>query len=137
MLKLTAQDEDDLAVISAQMQDAVLKPIDMRYDAKRRRFALVANRFAWDAMPEKQRRRAGLHFDGVLGVQQAGFDKVDRNTVLSLLAISFSLGDAPGGTLTLRFAGGPSLKLNVECLDAAMADMGPAWATARKPVHVD
>jgi Protein of unknown function (DUF2948) len=137
MLKLTAQDGDDLAVISAQMQDAVLKFIDMRYDAKRRRFALVANRFAWDAAPAKLRRRTGLHFDGVLGVQRAGFEKVDRNSVLSLLAINFSLGEVPGGVITLLFAGGPSLKLNVECLDAAMADLGAAWSTEHQPEHVN
>ena len=55
MLRLSALDVEDLAVISAQMQDAVLLAGDMRYDPKRKQFALVANRFAWD---EAERRRS-------------------------------------------------------------------------------
>jgi Protein of unknown function (DUF2948) len=117
------------------MQDAVLKMTDISFNAKRRQFALVGNRFAWDAMPLKQRRRAGLHFDAVLGVKRAGFEKAVADTVLCLLSVNFELTDAPSGFITLAFAGGQTIRLHVECLDAGLKDLGPAWSTDHKPTH--
>ena len=60
-------------------------------------------------------------------------DKPDR--VLSLLAIGFEAGDAPSGQVTLTFSGGVSIQLEVECLEAEMRDLGPAWSTRNKPDH--
>lgn len=137
MLRLTAQDSDDLAVISAQMQDAVLKLSDMSFNSKRRRFAFVANRFAWDAAPEKLRRRAGLHFDSVLGVKRSGFANAGSDSILSLLAITFTQTEAPSGFVTLAFSAGHSIRLDVECLDCAIADLGPIWSTDHQPEHAE
>jgi Protein of unknown function (DUF2948) len=135
MLRLLAQDGDDLSIISAQMQDAIVTFSDMAFDAKRRNFVLVANRFAWDAAPAKIRRRTGLHFENVLGVQRLGFAHMSGESVLSLLAVTFVARDELAGTVTLLFSAGHSIRLNVECLDASMADMGPAWATTNQPDH--
>jgi hypothetical protein len=135
MLRLTAQDVDDLNVISAQMQDAVLKFSDLNFNAKRRRFALVANRFAWDDAKAKTRRRTGLHFDHVISVQKQGFKNVGPETILSLLAISFKTVDDLSGHITLAFSAGHQLRLDVECVDATLADMGPAWSTETTPSH--
>lgn len=136
MLRLQAQDGDDLAVISAQMQDAVLKLADISYNSKRRQFVLVVNRFAWDAAPEKLRRRSGLHFESVLSAKRFGFSNTGKDTILSLLAVTFEQTDAPAGIVTLAFSAGHSVRLEVECLDAVMADMGPAWPTDFQPDHV-
>jgi hypothetical protein len=136
MLRLTAQDKDDLAVISAQMQDAVLKLGDIRFDSRRRQFALVANRFAWDAAPLKIRRRTGLHFESVLNVKKIGFSNTSGDTILSLLAIGFAETDSPSGFVTLLFSGGHSIRLDVECLEAVMSDLGPTWSTNHQPEHV-
>ena len=135
MLRLTARDADDLNVISAQRQDAVLKFADLNFNSKRRRFTLVANRFAWDDAKAKTRRRAGLHFDHVTSVQKQGFKNVGPETVLSLLAISFSFIDDLSGHITLAFSAGHQLRLEVECVDATLADMGPAWPTEMTPSH--
>jgi hypothetical protein len=136
MLRLTAHDGDDLAVISAQMQDAVLKLVDISYNSKRRQFVLVTNRFAWDAAPEKLRRRSGLHFESVLSAKRIGFSNTGKDTILSLLAITFEPSEAPSGVVTLVFSAGHSVRLEVECLDAVMADMGPPWSTDFQPDHV-
>jgi Protein of unknown function (DUF2948) len=135
MLRLTAHDSDDLAVISAQMQDAVLKLSDVSFNSKRRRFAFVANRFAWDAAPEKLRRRAGLHFDSVLAAKRAGFANAGRDTILSLLSITFTPTQSPSGFVTLAFSAGHSIRLDVECLESTMADLGPTWSTDHQPDH--
>lgn len=138
MLHLTAFDAEDLGVISAQMQDAVVRFADVGYLKRQRRFALVANRFAWDRLPEKERRRTGVTFNGVTGVRRQGPQMPDGFTVLSLLAITFTpSGDEEGlgGTITLTFAAGHVIALDVEVIDVALDDLGPAWSTGMTPEH--
>ena len=116
------------------MQDAVLKLGDLGYSAKKKQFALVANRFAWEA-DERQRRRAGLHFDRVLAVKAHKIRQGDKDAVLELLAITFEAGEAPSGSIVLAFAGGATIRLEVECIEASLKDLGPAWATPYQPSH--
>ncbi len=117
------------------MQDAILLVGDMRFDPKRAQFALVANRFAWDAEGRRERRRTGLHFDRVREVKTRNIRTPEKDAVLSLLSITFTETDAPSGEVLLTFAGGGSARLSVECLECQMSDLGPAWETARVPRH--
>ena len=135
MLKLAALDAEDLSIISAHMQDAVLKVGDVGHARGIKQFALVANRFAWDAEGERQRRRTGLHFDRVLAVRSQNIRRGDPEAVLSLLAIGFTETDAPSGEVLLTFSGGGTIKLTVECLEAQLRDLGPAWASAQVASH--
>jgi hypothetical protein len=135
MLQLAALDAEDLGVISAHMQDAVLLVGDMSYNAKRKQFALIANRFAWDEEEIRQRRRSGLHFDRVLAVKQMNIRASEKDAVLSLLSIGFEKGDPPSGIIVLTFSGGGSIRLTVECIEAALKDLGPAWGTEHTPIH--
>ena len=48
-LKLLALDTEDLEVISAHVQDAVVRVADMGYARGDRRFALLMNRFDWES----------------------------------------------------------------------------------------
>ncbi|WP_172122514.1 MULTISPECIES: DUF2948 family protein [unclassified Devosia] len=137
-LKLLALDSEDLEVISAHVQDAVVRVSDMGYARADRRFALLMNRFDWesaDARGKGLRKRAGLHFDRVSHVAIAGFDPNARDGVLELLAVTFSVTDDPAGIVELSFAGGGTVRLTVECLEARLADLGAAWAAAAKPAH--
>lgn len=140
-LKLLALDESDLTVISAQMQDALTKPATFDYRPGARRFSLVANRFAWDAetgtrAQGHQRRQAALSFARVRAVRTIGVRRGDRDQVLSLLAIRFAPGDAaPAGTIELVFADEAAIRLDVEVIEAQMADLGAAWETSFKPRH--
>lgn len=138
MLRLTALDAEDLSVISAHMQDAVLMVGDLSYLRKARKFALVANRFVWEhgAKAEHfERRRAGLHFERVNKVMAYNIRRDDREAVLSLLSIGFEEGEAPSGAIVLNFSGGGTIRLEVECIEARIEDLGPAWATAHMPQH--
>lgn len=135
MLRLTALDTEDLAIISAQMQDAVLLAGDMSYDPKRKQFVLLTNRFAWDDAATPQRRRSGLHFDRVLKVKTLNMSHLEKDEVLSLLSVTFAELDAPAGEVLLSFAEGATIRLSVECLEAQMSDLGPAWAAIAVPSH--
>jgi hypothetical protein len=144
-LKLIAFDADDLAVVSAHLQDAVLRVGEIAYLPRNRRFAAIVNRFDWPealdgagGRPEAYtRRRSGLRFERVLGAKVMGIDLARKDTVLSLLALSFEPAEAPGGTVTLHFAGGGAIRLETECIEAELKDLGPVWRAASMPSHPD
>lgn len=139
-LKLIAFDAEDLAVISAHLQDAVLHVGDMAYLPGDMRFALLANRFDWVEAAgargrEFQRRRAGLRFERVLEARTTQLDLAAKDACLELLAIKFEPREQPEGFITLHFAGGAAVRLRVECIEAELADQGAAWTTRSKPAH--
>ena len=139
-LKLAALDEEDLAVISANVQDAVLKVGDIRFLPREGRLLLAMNRFAWDKALGMQarnleRRRAALSFARVSNVKATRIRQDDKDAILSLLAIEFSETDAPAGHVTLLFSGGAAVGFDVECIEAQLADLGAAWATEHMPQH--
>jgi DUF2948 family protein len=142
-LKLIALDADDLAVISAHLQDAVLKVGDLAYLPAEKRFAAVGNRFDWvealkDGTPRGQdyaRRQAALRFERVLAAKVQDIDMRRKDAVLSLLAVSFEPGEAPAGAVTLHFADGGAIRLDVECIEAELKDLGPVWRAKSMPRH--
>ena len=76
-----------------------------------------------------------LHFDRVLAVKSLGIDPARKQEVLSLLALRFVPGDAPAGAIELVFAGGASIRLEVECVEARLTDLGGAWTAGSRPTH--
>src|SRR5580658_9325171 len=124
-LRLLAEDEDDLAVISAALQDAIAKVGDIEWDAKARRFTLALNRYLWETPAGLlgARVRTGLQFGSVLAVKSRNLRRDPPDAVIELLAVRFEAGEAPGGAIRLAFAGGGDLELTVECVDAALADI--------------
>ena len=135
-LKLAAADAEDLEVLSARLQDAVLKLKNVSWQPRKRRFAAVVNRLQWEN-GGKTRVRAGLHFEGVLKVQTQKVKLGAHEAVVSLLAVRFTpnTGEDPGGVIELVLAGGGAFRLTVECVDAELADMTSAWAARGKPDH--
>lgn len=143
-LKLIALDAEDLAVLSAHLQDAVLKVGDMAYLPRERRFAAVVNRFDWLAILSSgkskrlpQRRRSALRFERVTAARLLGIDTAAKDRVLALLAVRYEAAVAPAGAVTLQFAGGAAIRLEVECIEAELRDLGAAWATRSTPDHGD
>lgn len=138
-LKLLALDEEDLQVVSSHLQDAVVRVGDMAYVPAQRRFAAIVNRFDWESVAKDgkgyRRRRTALRFDRVLRAQHKDLQPQKPERVLSLLAIRFEAGEAPSGRVALIFSGDVVIQLEVECVEAEMRDLGPAWATRNKPEH--
>ncbi len=138
-LKLFALDTDDLEVLSAHMQDAVARVGDFAWLPAEKRFVLIVNRFDRTEDPARdnthQRRRTALHFERVEAVRRRGIRQDNPDAVLNLLAIRFEETNAPGGAVELIFSGGAAIRLEVECLEARMADLGPAWSTSSVPAH--
>lgn len=139
-LKLLALDEEDLDVISAHMQDSVFKVGEVSFDSRLGQFALTANRFVWETASSKgkafERRKAALVFKRVTGVKSTGVDRRNKDAVLDLLAIRFEKnGEGPEGVVELMLAAGGVVRLDVECIEVQLADIGGAWETRSRPQH--
>src|SRR5579884_889642 len=137
-LKFVVLDRDDLAVVSAHLQDAVLKVCDVLWRPREKRVVLGLNRFDWEIAQHGhfRRRRCALRFERVLSCKCRHVDPAGKDAVLNLLAIEFNETDPPSGVVRMTFSGGGMLRLDVECLEAELADLGPAWTTSACPVHV-
>ena len=143
-LYLSAQDSDDLAVISALVQDAVFPAGEVKYLAKRRQFALLLNRFRWedrDAAAREGRRfervQSVLSFADVRRVSSRGVAKGDAGLVLSLLSLAIEPGTDGMGRVLMVLAGGGTLALEVDCLDATLRDVTRPYLapSGRVPDH--
>nr|WP_181708404.1 DUF2948 family protein [Chthonobacter rhizosphaerae] len=138
-MKLAALDEEDLKVVSAHVQDAVLRIGDVDYRPREKRILIQLNRFAWEKLDERaksfERRRCCLHFARVEGVKATRIRQDAKDAVLELLTIRFEPTDTPAGHIHLEFAGGGCIRLDVECIESSLTDLGAAWSTANVPAH--
>lgn len=138
-LKLVALDEADLAIVSACLQDAVFKVSDLSYTGGQQVFTLEANRFVWEAGEKAkswERRRAVFAIKRVTAVRSRGIDRTKSDEVHDLLALRFVAGaEAPAGTIEFVLAGGGSVMLDVECIEAQLSDVSGSWGTDFKPRH--
>ena len=136
-LRLRAEDTEDLSVISACLQDALVPVCDLAYDRGDRSFFFVANRFRWEdgvrrAAEEESFRRSlcGVTFREVAAVTYTGFRRSDSGRILSLLAIRHE-----EGAVRLDFSGGASIRLEVARILCHARDLGEPWPTPWQPRH--
>lgn len=143
-LNLKAEDAADLQIVSATLQDAIVRVKDIHYDAKARVFVAVFNRYRWEETPKRAksapgaRVRSGLSVAGVLGVQAQNVKRAPKDAIAQLLAVTFEPSgqpEDPGGDLILEFAGGGKMRLRVECLDILLADVSDPWRARARPDH--
>jgi hypothetical protein len=140
-VKFVALDREDLEVISTHLQDAAVKVADVLWRPEEKRLVIVLNRFDWCSAegdkPEFRRCRSALRFERVSACKCRSVNPHGKDAVLNLLAIEFSETDAPSGVVMLTFSGGGALRVEVECLEVELADLGPSWTVASRPAHVE
>lgn len=133
-LRLRAEDLADLTVVAAALQDALVPVGDIAWLRDEGSFVMAVNRFRWEAPNAEgephERVHAGLRFDKVKQVQFRNIDHGDRGAFLELLTIA-----CDEGRVVIHFAGGAAIRLEVEDLSCALADLGEPWPTAWKPGH--
>jgi hypothetical protein len=131
-LKFVALDPDDLEVISTHLQDAEVKVADVHWRPNEKRLVVGLDRFDWEAWnasdPVMRRCRSALRFDRVLACKCKQVKPDGKDNVLNLLAVEFAGTEAPAGVVTLTFSGGPVLRLDVECLEVELVDLGQQWS---------
>ena len=147
VLKFAVLDEEDLEVASTHLQDAVVKVADVHWRPGEKRLVIALNRFDWESARETntktntnneyRRRRSALRFERVLSCKCQHVNPARKDEVLNLLAVEFQETEAPSGVIILSFSGGATLRLEVECLEAELADLGPTWSTSVCPCHAE
>lgn len=140
-LRLMAATGEDLGVIAALSQDAVAQTVDMSWMKKERRFVMLLNRFRWEdsqaaraAGRPLERVQALLIIDSVLDVQAQGVSPGEKDTVLSLLSVSFEEGEDAAGVVMLTFAGDGAIRLSAECLDVKLKDVSRPYVARAQNV---
>jgi hypothetical protein len=134
-LKLRAEDEDDLAIISAVLQDALVPVAEMVFLPDEQRFVLVANRFMWERKPVDkkghcERTLTGIAFDGVKAVRVRGFERTERDRILQILAVR-----AVPGSIVFEFSGDDAMRLETDQILCHLEDIGEPWPTPWRPRH--
>jgi hypothetical protein len=139
-LKFAALDEEDLAVISTHLQDATVKVADVLWRPAEHRLVVGVDRFDWLSAegdkPAFRRCRAALRFERVSACKCKQVNPAGKDAVLNLLAVEFEPTDSPSGVVKLLFSGGGVVRLEVECLEAELADLGPTWSVDTRPAHI-
>ena len=134
-LKLSALDADDLGVISAAVQDALVAVRDCAYLKDEKRFVLLLNRFQWEADPSidsaHSRTHSALVFNEVTGVRHHDIPLGEPDRMLELLAVTLE----NDGSVALRFASGRAIRLEIGRLACHLGDVGEPWPTPWKPAH--
>jgi hypothetical protein len=137
MLRLLAQTMEDLTVMSALVQDAAVRPADMFYDAKARRFVMLVQRYRWEADHSRTRIRSALRIEHVLQVQQRKLAATAE--IFSLLSLTAEKtateGDDPAHRIGLVFSGGVSVKIEADSLNVVLEDVTGSWSTRQVPAH--
>ena len=127
-LKLIALDADDLAVVSAHVQDARVQTSDIIWRLGEKRLVIGMNRLDWEQTlsGETSPRRliAALRFDRVLSCKSRNIDLQAPEAVLELVGIEFHPGEEPSGSAILMFSHGGALRLDLECLECELTDLG-------------
>jgi hypothetical protein len=129
-LRLRAEDAEDLAVISALVQDAVFLRGDTRWQRPERRFALLVNRFRWEDLPLAERTgrsfervRTVLSIEDALKVRASGLEAVDEDFVLSILSLAWIPGEDGTGAVEITLAGDGVIRVEVEALEVMLRDV--------------
>ena len=137
-LRLRAVGDEDLRVISACLQDAVVAVVDIAYLADENRFLLVANRLRREGRtPDKggERILCGICFESVTRVQRKGLAAGAVDGFLSLLSLQAYEGDTGSVIVELTFSGGAAVRVTADRLRVRLDDMGEAWPTQWAPDH--
>jgi len=133
-LRLIANSQDDLPLIASAVQDAILNMRGIRFDRKARYVSFRLSRYRHEA-ETPSRVEAGLRIDGVISVQSKGVDKTNPEAMTVLLDVTAEMIDKVAAVLTLIFAGGGAMRIEVEAIDVTLADIGEPRKTKSIPSH--
>ena len=136
-LKLVALDREGLGVISAHVQNTCVKRVEMTWLPQQRRFLVAGMRYDWVGAKTGPEERVSsvLRFDRVLKVSHLGLEEISSDATLNLLAVTFEKTDPPAGIIILAFADGALVRLDVECVEVELRDMGLRVPAEACPGH--
>ena len=139
-LKLIAKTEEDLRVISAHLQDSIVKTSEIANLKKNRIFLMQLNRFMWEDVEKgvfrkNKRIRTILKFENVIEVNSKNISQTDKHNFLDFLAIESNQMSDKNYEMKLIFSGDSVIRVVAEVIEVALDDQGEPWDTKNKPKH--
>ena len=141
-LKLIAKTDEDLRVISAHLQDSIVKTSDIANLQKNKIFLMQLNRFMWEDVEKgvfrkNKRIRTVLKFENVLKATSKNVNQKKNDRFLDFLAIEMFKMPDKNFEMNLIFSGDVVIKLVVEAIEVTLDDQGSPWESKNKPRHDD
>ncbi len=134
-LKLLAETQGDLAVISAALQDAILTVGDIKFNKQAQTLMFKASRFMHEKVKGK-RVNTGVQFNNVLSLSAKSIDRSDPQAYLVLLSVNYVENKKEkNGEVHLIFSGGGEMRLHVDYLEARLVDYLQERDTDKLPLH--
>ena len=139
-LKLLATSDEDLRVVAAHLQDAIVSVRDIANLKKNRIFLILLNRFMWEDVEKgvfrkNKRIRTVLKFDNVTKVVSRGISQKKDPNFLDFLTIETNLLPDKSYEINLIFSGNSIIKIRSEVIEATLDDQGNPWESKIKPKH--
>ena len=139
-LKLIARSVEDLRVISAHLQDAIINVSDTANLEKNKIFLMQLNRFMWEDVEKgvfrkNKRIRTVLKFDNVIKVNSKNINQTKKDKFLDFLTIETNLLPDNNYEMKIVFAGDSIIKVISEVIEVTLDDQGEAWDTKNMPKH--
>lgn len=138
-LKMIIKDVEDLQIMAAHLQDALIPMMSLSYDPESKTFRALANRFCWEhgeviheGEPLYHRTHTGLEVHQATKVLQKGFDPDSHQKSYNLLTVH----DSQDGAIHLVFSGGAELRIEIDDIHLHVGDLEQPWPTRKKPKHV-
>jgi hypothetical protein len=138
-LKLKADDDNDLKVFAAYLQDSLTVSEDIKYLKKNKTFICIFNRFMWEdaekgIFRDNKRIRSAFKINDAKSVKSKNISKKE-NKVLEFLTINIEASENKNININLLFSGNMTISVNVEAINATLEDFSDSWKTKIKPVH--
>ena len=139
-LKLIARTVEDLRVVSAHLQDAIVNINDIANLKKNKILLLQLNRFMWEDVEKglfrrNKRIRTILKFENVINVRSRNINLAGKDKFLDFLTIETNQMIDNNYEMKILFAGNSIVKVNAEVIEVTLDDQGEAWDTKNKPKH--
>ena len=139
-LKLIARTVEDLRVVSAYLQDAIVNINDIANLKKNKILLLQLNRFMWEdiekgLLRKNKRIRTILKFENVIKVKSRNINLARKDKFLDFLTIETNQMTDNNYEMKILFAGDSIVKVTAEVIEVTLDDQGEAWDTKNKPKH--
>ena len=139
-LNLIGDNEEDLKVISAYLQDSIVVMKDIVFLKKNRSFVMMVNRFMWEdvergLLRSNKRVRSAVRFEGVIQVKSKNINQKNTNKILEYLAMKCDSDESGNKKIKIFFSGKGVITLISEAIDVVMNDLGKPWNVKSIPKH--
>ena len=139
-LNLAGNNNKDLKVISAYLQDSVVAIRDIVFLKQNKSFVMIVNRFMCEdaekeVFKDSKRIRSAVKFEGVIKVRSKNINQKNKNKPLEYLAMECDSDNVGNKKISIFFSGNSAITIISEVVEVVMNDLGDSWHVKHIPKH--